>query len=113
MHQFLFSLPIVMSLHALASVWFRTFDSGWRWFAVRDILALCYSATASAATSIVVLRIFGMQDDWRSIILLYAFFVLAFTAGLRFFMRLLRGIRSWRRSGPGELWCSAQTERPN
>ena len=89
MHQFLFSLPIVMSLHALASVWFRTFDSGWRWFAVRDILALCYSATASAATSIVVLRIFGMQDDWRSIILLYAFFVLAFTAGLRFFMRLL------------------------
>ena len=88
LHQFLLSLPIVMGLHALASVAFRTFDSGWRWFAVRDILALCYSAIVSSVASIVVLRVFGMQDDWRSVIPLYAFFVLAFTAGLRFLMRL-------------------------
>jgi FlaA1/EpsC-like NDP-sugar epimerase len=89
MHQFLFSLPIVMGLHALASIVFRTFDSGWRWFGLRDTMALFYSATASSFSSIVFLRVFGLQDDWRSIILLYAFFVLAFTAGLRVFMRLL------------------------
>jgi UDP-GlcNAc:undecaprenyl-phosphate GlcNAc-1-phosphate transferase len=89
MHQFLLSLPIVMGLHAIASVGFRTFDSGWRWFAARDVLALSCSAIVSSVASIVVLWFMGMRDNWHSVFLLYAFFVLAFTAGLRFFMRLL------------------------
>jgi UDP-GlcNAc:undecaprenyl-phosphate GlcNAc-1-phosphate transferase len=89
MHTFLLSLPIVMGLHALASLGFRTFDSGWRWFAVKDVLALCCSAAASSLASIVAFWFLGMRDNLNSVILLYVCFVLAFTAGLRFFMRLL------------------------
>jgi FlaA1/EpsC-like NDP-sugar epimerase len=89
MQQFLFSLPIVMGLYALASIGFRAFDSGWRWFGGRDLFALGRCAASSGAVSIFVVWFFGMRDYSRGVILLYAFLVLAFTAGLRLSMRFL------------------------
>ena len=78
-----------MGFHALASVGFRTFDSGWRWFGVRDLFALGRCAVAGSAASIFALWFLGMRDYSRGVILLYAFLVLAFTAALRLSMRLL------------------------
>jgi UDP-GlcNAc:undecaprenyl-phosphate GlcNAc-1-phosphate transferase len=89
LQQFLFSLPIVMGFHALASVAFRTFDSGWRWFGLRDLLALVRCAAASSAAAITTLWFLGMRDYSRGVVLLYAFLALAFTAGLRLSMRFL------------------------
>jgi FlaA1/EpsC-like NDP-sugar epimerase len=87
-HQFLFSLPIVAGFHALASLGFRTFDSGWRWFGARDLFALVGCAFASCAASLFTLWFFGFRDYSRGVLVLYGFFVLAFTAGLRLSMRL-------------------------
>lgn len=89
LHQFLFSLPIVMGCYALASIGFRTFDSGWRWFGARDLYALGRCAVAGSSAAVFALWLLGMRDYSRSVILLYAFFVLAFAAGLRLSMRLL------------------------
>jgi UDP-GlcNAc:undecaprenyl-phosphate GlcNAc-1-phosphate transferase len=89
LHQFLFSLPIIMGFFALASIGFRTFNSGWRWFGVRDLYALGRCAGAGAAAGICALWFLGMRDYSRAVIVLYAFLALAFTAGLRLSMRLL------------------------
>ena len=89
LHQFLFSLPIIMGFYTLASIGFRTFDSGWRWFGVRDLFAFGRCTVASSAASVFALWFLGMRDYSRGVILLYAFLVLAFTAGLRLSMRLL------------------------
>lgn len=89
MQQFLFSLPIFMGFYALASIGFRTFDSGWRWFGARDLFALGHCAVAGSATSIFALWFLGLRGYSRGVILLYALLVLAFTAGLRLSMRLL------------------------
>jgi hypothetical protein len=88
-HQFLLSLPIIAGCHALASVGFGTFNSGWRWFGVRDLFALGRCTLAGAATSIFVLWFMGVRGYSRGVIVLYAFLVLAFMAGLRLSMRLL------------------------
>jgi len=88
-HQFLFFLPIVMGCYALASIGFRTFDSGWRWFGVRDLYALGRCAVAGSAAAVFALWLLGVRDYSRGVILLYAFLVLAFAAGLRLSMRLL------------------------
>jgi len=87
--QFLLSLPIIMGFYALASIGFRTFDSGWRWFGVRDLYALGRCAVAGSAAAVLGIWLLGMRDYSRGIILLYAFLVLASTAGLRLSMRLL------------------------
>jgi UDP-GlcNAc:undecaprenyl-phosphate GlcNAc-1-phosphate transferase len=89
LQQFLLSLPVVMGFYAVASVGFRTFDSGWRWFGVRDLFALGCGAVASVIASVVTIWLLGMRDYPRGIILLYAFLALAFTAGLRLSMWLL------------------------
>jgi UDP-GlcNAc:undecaprenyl-phosphate GlcNAc-1-phosphate transferase len=89
LQQFLFSLPIVMGFHALASIGFRTFDSGWRWFGVRDLSALCRCAAGSSAASIVALWFLGMRGYSRGVVMLYALLMLSFTAGLRLSMRFL------------------------
>lgn len=88
-HQFLFSLPIIVGFHALASIGFRTFDSGWRWFGVRDLFALGQCTFVGSAASIFALWLLGVRDYSRGVIVLYAFLVLAFMAGLRLSMRLL------------------------
>lgn len=88
-HQFLLSLPVVVGFHALASLAFRTFNSGWRWFAFRDLFALVRCAFVSSAASFFTVWFFGMRDYSRGVIVLYGFFVLAFTAGLRLLMRML------------------------
>jgi UDP-GlcNAc:undecaprenyl-phosphate/decaprenyl-phosphate GlcNAc-1-phosphate transferase len=89
MQQFLLSLPVVMGFYALASIGFRTFDSGWRWFGARDLFALGRCAVASATASIFVVWFLGMRGYSRGVVLLYAFLVLAFTAGLRLSMQFL------------------------
>lgn len=89
MQQFLFSLPIIMGFYALASIGCRTFDSGWRWFGVRDLFALGRCTVASSAASIFALWFLGMRGYSRGVILLYTFLVLAFTVGLRLSMRFL------------------------
>jgi UDP-GlcNAc:undecaprenyl-phosphate GlcNAc-1-phosphate transferase len=89
LQQFLFSMPIIMGFYALTSVGFRTFDSGWRWFGVRDLYALGRCAVAGAVGSVFALWLSGMRDYSRGVILLYTLLVLAFTAGLRLSMRLL------------------------
>jgi UDP-GlcNAc:undecaprenyl-phosphate GlcNAc-1-phosphate transferase len=88
-HRFLFYLPIIMGFHALASVGFRTFDSGWRWFGVRDLLALGRCTLAGSVASAFTLWLSSTERYPGTIILLYAFFVLAFTSGLRLLMRVL------------------------
>ena len=89
MQQFLLSLPVVMGFYTLASIGFRTFDSGWRWFGARDLFALGRCAVTSAAVSIFVVWFLGMRGYSRGVVLLYAFLVLAFTAGLRLSMQFL------------------------
>jgi FlaA1/EpsC-like NDP-sugar epimerase len=89
LHQFLFSLPIIMGFYALASIGFRTFDSGWRRFGVRDLFALGRCTIAGSAASVFALWFLGMRGYSRGVILFYVFLVLAFTAGLRLSMRLL------------------------
>ena len=89
LHQFLFSLPIVMGCYALASIGFRTFDSGWRWFGAHDLYALGRCSIAGSAAAVFALWLLGIRDYSRGVILLYAFLVLAFAAGLRLSMRLL------------------------
>jgi FlaA1/EpsC-like NDP-sugar epimerase len=89
LHQFLFSLPIIMGFYALASIGFRTFDSGWRWFGARDFYALSRCAIAGAAATVFALWLMGMRDYSRGVVLLYTFLVLAFTSGLRLSMLLL------------------------
>lgn len=89
LHQFLFSFPIIMGCYALASIGFRTFDSGWRWFGAQDLYALARCAIAGSAAAVFALWLLGMRDYSRGVILLYAFLVLAFAAGLRLSMRLL------------------------
>lgn len=87
--QFLYSLPLVMGFHALASIGFRTFDSGWRWCGVRDLFGLGRCAIVGSAASIVVLWFLGMRNYSRGVILVYAILVLMFTAGLRLSMQYL------------------------
>jgi hypothetical protein len=65
LHQFLVSLPIFMTFHALGSIGLRTFNSGWRWFGVRDLSALAICTFFSSATSIFVLMLLGMRDYSR------------------------------------------------
>lgn len=89
LHQFMFSLPIVMACYALASIGFRTFDSGWRWFGVRDLYALARCAIVAASSAIFAIWLSGMRDYSRGVILLYALLVLGLAAGLRLTMRLL------------------------
>lgn len=89
LYQFLFSLPVIMGCHALASIGFRTFDSGWRWFGSRDLYALGRCTVAGSATAVLALWFLGMRGYSRGVILLYAFLVLAFAVGLRLSMRLL------------------------
>jgi UDP-GlcNAc:undecaprenyl-phosphate/decaprenyl-phosphate GlcNAc-1-phosphate transferase len=89
LHRFLFYLPIIMGFHALASVGFRTFDSGWRWFGVRDLFALGRCTLVGSVASAFTLWFSSMRNYSLSVILLYAFFVLVFTAGLRLLMLLL------------------------
>ena len=89
LHQFLFSLPIIIGCYALASIGFRTFDSGWRWFGARDLYALCRCVVAGSAVAVFVLWLLDMRDYSRGIIVLYTFLALAFTAGLRLSMRFL------------------------
>jgi UDP-GlcNAc:undecaprenyl-phosphate GlcNAc-1-phosphate transferase len=89
LQQFLFSLPVVMGCYALASIGFRTFNSGWRWFSLRDLFALCRCALASSAASVFVLWLLGVRDYSRGVILLYTFLVLAAAAGLRLSMLFL------------------------
>jgi UDP-GlcNAc:undecaprenyl-phosphate/decaprenyl-phosphate GlcNAc-1-phosphate transferase len=89
LHQFLLSLPIVTGFHALASLGFRTFDSGWRWFGARDLFDLVRCTFVSAAASLFTIWFFGVRDYSRGVIVLYGFFALAFTVGLRLSMRLL------------------------
>jgi UDP-GlcNAc:undecaprenyl-phosphate GlcNAc-1-phosphate transferase len=89
LQEFLVSLPVIMSFYALASIGFRTYDSGWRWFGVRDLFALGRSTALSSAASVCALWFFGMRGYSRGIILLCAFLTLAFTVGLRVSMRLL------------------------
>jgi UDP-GlcNAc:undecaprenyl-phosphate/decaprenyl-phosphate GlcNAc-1-phosphate transferase len=88
-HQFLLSLPVVTGFHALASLGFRTFDSGWRWFGARDLFALVRCTFVSVAASLFTIWFFGMRDYSRGVLVLYGFFALVFTAGLRLSMRLL------------------------
>jgi len=88
-HQFLGSLPVVMGFYAIASIGFRTFDSGWRWFGVRDMIALGRCAAAGSAAGVLALWFLGIHGYSRGVVLLCAFFVLAFTAGLRLLMRVL------------------------
>jgi UDP-GlcNAc:undecaprenyl-phosphate GlcNAc-1-phosphate transferase len=87
--QFRLSFPIIIGSQMLASIALRTFDSGWRWFGARDLFALVRCALLGPATSMFALWFAGVRDYSRGVILLYAFFVLAFTAGLRLSMRLL------------------------
>ena len=87
--EFLVSLPAVMTFYALASIVFRTFDSGWRWFGVRDLFALGRCAITASSASVFTLWFFGMRGYSRGVILLYALLVLVFTTGLRLSMRLL------------------------
>jgi UDP-GlcNAc:undecaprenyl-phosphate/decaprenyl-phosphate GlcNAc-1-phosphate transferase len=89
LQQFLFSLPVIMGFYALASIGFRTFDLGWRWFSLRDLFALGQCAAASSATSVFALWLLGVRDYSRGVILLYTFLVLAATAGLRLSMLFL------------------------
>ncbi len=89
MEQFLVLLPIFMGLHAMSSVGFRTFDSGWRWFGAKDIFALSCSTVATSVSSIVALWILDIRDYSRGVIVLYAFLLLAITAGARFSIRAL------------------------
>lgn len=89
LHQFVLSLPIVMTLQLAASAGFRTFDSGWRWFGVRDLFALGRSALVGSVASVFALWFLGMRSYSRGVIALYAFLLMAATAGLRLAMRLL------------------------
>jgi FlaA1/EpsC-like NDP-sugar epimerase len=89
LQQFLFTLPVIMGFYALASIGFRTYNSGWRWFSLRDLFALCRCALASSAVSVVILWLLGARHYSGGVILLYTFLVLAATAGLRLSMRFL------------------------
>jgi UDP-GlcNAc:undecaprenyl-phosphate GlcNAc-1-phosphate transferase len=89
LHDFLFALPMFMGFHALASIGFRTFDSGWRWFGAQDLFALGRCTVVGSVSSILALWLLGMRGYSLGVILLYTFLVLAFTAGLRLSMRLL------------------------
>jgi UDP-GlcNAc:undecaprenyl-phosphate GlcNAc-1-phosphate transferase len=89
LHQFLVSLPIIMGFHALISIGFRSFNSGWRWFSTRDLFALSKCAFVGSAASILALLFLGIRDYSRGVLLLYALLVLGFTAGLRLCMLLL------------------------
>ncbi len=86
--QFLFSLPVIMGFYALTSIGFRTYNSGWRWFSLRDLFALCRCALASSALSVFMLWMLDVRYS-RGVILLYTFLVLAATAGLRLSMHFL------------------------
>jgi UDP-GlcNAc:undecaprenyl-phosphate GlcNAc-1-phosphate transferase len=87
--QFLVLLPVAGGFHALASLGFRTFDSGWRWFGARDLFALGRCTFISCAAAVFTLWLLDIRDYSRAVILIYAFLTLAFTAGLRLSMRLL------------------------
>jgi UDP-GlcNAc:undecaprenyl-phosphate GlcNAc-1-phosphate transferase len=87
--QFLYSLPVIMGFYALASIGFRTYNSGWRWFSPRDLFALCRCALASSAVSVFMFWLVGVRHYSRGVILLYTFLVLAATTGLRLSMLFL------------------------
>jgi FlaA1/EpsC-like NDP-sugar epimerase len=89
LQQFLFSLPVIMGFYALASIGFRTFNLGWRWFSPRDLFALCGCSLASSAASVFMFWLLGVRQYPRGVILLYSFLVLAATAGLRLSMLFL------------------------
>jgi UDP-GlcNAc:undecaprenyl-phosphate GlcNAc-1-phosphate transferase len=88
LRQFLVSLPLIMGSHSLASTAFRTFDSGWRFFSIRDLFALGCSTLAGAAATVFALWFLEIEYS-RGVVVLYALLVLAFTAGVRLSMRLL------------------------
>jgi UDP-GlcNAc:undecaprenyl-phosphate GlcNAc-1-phosphate transferase len=87
--QFLSALPIFMVCHALGAIGLRTFDSGWRWFGLRDLFALGRCALLSACGSMMVQWLLNRRDCSLSVILRYGILILAFTAGLRLMMRIL------------------------
>jgi UDP-GlcNAc:undecaprenyl-phosphate GlcNAc-1-phosphate transferase len=89
MQQLLLSLPVVMGSYAAASIAFRTFDSGWRWFGFRDLYNLGRCAAANSVASGLALWLLGMRNYPRTVILLGGILALAFTAGLRLCMRFL------------------------
>ena len=87
--QFLFSLPVVMGCQAVACLAFRTFNLGWRWFGVRDLITLGESVLAGTAGATFIIWIAGLRGYSRGVILLYAFFLFAAVTGLRVSMRFL------------------------
>jgi FlaA1/EpsC-like NDP-sugar epimerase len=87
--QFLLALPAVMGFYAAGSIGFRTFDSGWRWFGLRDLVALGRCAVTGGGGAVFALWLLGIHDFPRSISLLYTFLALAFTVGSRLSLRLL------------------------
>jgi UDP-GlcNAc:undecaprenyl-phosphate GlcNAc-1-phosphate transferase len=89
LHRFLFYLPIIMGFQMLACFVFRTFDSGWRWFGIRDLFALGSCTLVGSVASAFTLWFLSMRSYSRAVILLYAFFVFVFTTGLRLLMCVL------------------------
>ena len=89
LNEFLVSLPAVMLCHAIASLSCRTFNLGWRWFGLRDIVELAKCVLLGLALSMFIAWMAGMQGYTWGVVALYGFFTFAASAGLRVSMRFL------------------------
>ncbi|MGH9591700.1 MAG: hypothetical protein ACRD5L_01320, partial [Bryobacteraceae bacterium] len=89
MQEFLESLPVVMASHAIACITLRGYLCGWRWFGVRDLLALGKCVVVGCGLAILVLWMAGMRGYSRGVVALYALLLLTFSAGLRTSLGLL------------------------
>ena len=88
-NEFLISLPVVMLGHALASLSFRTFNLGWRWFGLRDLIELAKCVLLGLTLSMFMIWMAGMRGYSRGVVVLYGFFIFASSVGLRVSMRFL------------------------
>ena len=76
--------------HGVASVMFRSFNTGWRYFGMRDVPHLFVAVMAGAALAVFVLWGFGLRGYSRGVVLLYIALMVGFTSGFRITLRFLR-----------------------
>jgi FlaA1/EpsC-like NDP-sugar epimerase len=82
-------LPIVMACQMAACLIMRTFNLGWRWLCLPDLLTLGKAVLFSWSASTVLLWSLRRHGYSRGIVLLYAFFLFAAMTGLRLLLPLL------------------------
>lgn len=90
LQDFVVSLPIVMVGYAVASIVFRSFNTGWRYFGMRDIPNLFTTVVSGAALAVFVLWGFGLRGYSRGVVVLYVALMVGFTSAFRITLRILR-----------------------